>query len=89
MNNNIINDYYINLMKKIVPIMQAIIPNYVQALIRIPGARQNRISIIYIQCHVYLFAGAETPLYLALLPPGTTEPNGEYLYDKAIAKWRS
>ena len=29
--------------------------------------------------------GAETPVYLALLPPGS--PIGKYLKNKAIAKW--
>ena len=58
--------------------MLAIIANYVQAL-------TWDTTVLYL----YLFVGAGTPLYLALLPPGTTEPNGEYLYDKAIAKCRS
>ena len=31
--------------------------------------------------------GAETPLYLALLPPAETEPNGQLLWDKSIQHW--
>ena len=31
--------------------------------------------------------GIETPLYLALLPPGTTTPNGELVNEKRVRKW--
>jgi len=31
--------------------------------------------------------GAETPVYLATLPPGTSHPNGEFVRDKAILPW--
>ena len=31
--------------------------------------------------------GAETPVYLATLPPGTTEPSGEFVRDKSVCKW--
>jgi len=31
--------------------------------------------------------GAETPVYLAMLPPGTTEPNGKFLSDKTVRPW--
>lgn len=31
--------------------------------------------------------GAETPVYLSLLPPGTTEPNGQFLRDRKVLKW--
>ncbi|KAK2177136.1 hypothetical protein NP493_616g00025 [Ridgeia piscesae] len=32
--------------------------------------------------------GAETPLYLALLPPNSTQPRGEYVSEKKVVKWR-
>ncbi|XP_002734824.1 carbonyl reductase [NADPH] 1-like [Saccoglossus kowalevskii] len=32
--------------------------------------------------------GAETPVYLALLPPNVGQPQGEMLSDKKIVKWR-
>ncbi|XP_002734822.1 carbonyl reductase [NADPH] 1-like [Saccoglossus kowalevskii] len=32
--------------------------------------------------------GAETPVYLALLPPNAGQPQGEMLSDKKIVKWR-
>ncbi|OWF51187.1 Carbonyl reductase [NADPH] 1 [Mizuhopecten yessoensis] len=31
--------------------------------------------------------GADTPLFLALLPPTTTTPNGEFVSDRKIQKW--
>ena len=31
--------------------------------------------------------GAETPVYLALLPVGTSEPHGQMVSDKAVLKW--
>ncbi|KAM4607566.1 carbonyl reductase [NADPH] 1 [Polymixia lowei] len=31
--------------------------------------------------------GAETPVYLALLPPGTTEPHGQIVSDKKVQPW--
>ncbi|XP_069129038.1 carbonyl reductase [NADPH] 1-like [Argopecten irradians] len=31
--------------------------------------------------------GADTPLYLALLPPTTTSPSGEFVSDREILKW--
>ncbi|XP_033743359.1 carbonyl reductase [NADPH] 1-like [Pecten maximus] len=31
--------------------------------------------------------GADTPLYLSLLPPATTTPNGEFVSDREIQKW--
>jgi len=30
---------------------------------------------------------AETPVFLAMLPPGTTEPNGKFLFDKTVRPW--
>jgi len=32
--------------------------------------------------------GAETPLYLALLPPGVASPRGEHVSEKQIKNWR-
>ena len=31
--------------------------------------------------------GADTVVYLALLPPGTVEPNGEFLRDRQLKNW--
>ncbi|XP_058042858.1 carbonyl reductase [NADPH] 1-like isoform X2 [Ahaetulla prasina] len=31
--------------------------------------------------------GAETPVYLALLPPGATEPHGQFVSEKKVQKW--
>lgn len=31
--------------------------------------------------------GAETPVYLALLPPGTTGPHGKFVSDKEVQTW--
>lgn len=31
--------------------------------------------------------GADTPLYLALLPPGTTSPKGNHVSDRKIQQW--
>ncbi|XP_027731368.1 carbonyl reductase [NADPH] 1-like [Vombatus ursinus] len=31
--------------------------------------------------------GAETPVYLALLPPGVTEPHGQFVSEKKVEKW--
>ncbi|XP_071074191.1 carbonyl reductase [NADPH] 3-like [Dasypus novemcinctus] len=31
--------------------------------------------------------GAETPVYLALLPPDATEPHGQLLCDKVVQNW--
>lgn len=31
--------------------------------------------------------GAETPVYLALLPPDATEPQGQLVYDKVVQNW--
>jgi len=31
--------------------------------------------------------GAETPVYLALLPPGAKDPHGQYLSDKTVQPW--
>ncbi|XP_060896335.1 carbonyl reductase [NADPH] 1-like [Labrus mixtus] len=31
--------------------------------------------------------GAETPVYLALLPPGATEPHGKFVSDKTVQTW--
>ncbi|XP_028680924.2 carbonyl reductase 1-like [Erpetoichthys calabaricus] len=31
--------------------------------------------------------GAETPLYLALLPPGLTEPHGQFVSEKKVEEW--
>ncbi|XP_012667401.1 carbonyl reductase [NADPH] 3 isoform X2 [Otolemur garnettii] len=31
--------------------------------------------------------GAETPVYLALLPPDATEPQGQLLHDKVVQSW--
>ena len=31
--------------------------------------------------------GAETPVYLALLPPGSTEPHGQYVSNKKVRSW--
>ncbi|XP_067663236.1 carbonyl reductase [NADPH] 1-like [Haliotis asinina] len=31
--------------------------------------------------------GADTPVYLALLPPNTTSPKGDFVSDRAIQKW--
>lgn len=27
-------------------------------------------------------------MYLSLLPPGTTEPQGKYLYQRKVGNWR-
>ena len=31
--------------------------------------------------------GAETPVYLALLPPGAEGPHGQYVSEKRVQKW--
>lgn len=31
--------------------------------------------------------GAITPVYLALLPPGATEPHGKFVSDKEVQPW--
>ena len=31
--------------------------------------------------------GAETPVYLALLPPDATEPHGQLVWDKVVQNW--
>lgn len=31
--------------------------------------------------------GAVTPVYLALLPPGATEPHGKFVSDKEVQTW--
>ncbi|XP_074156776.1 carbonyl reductase [NADPH] 1 [Sminthopsis crassicaudata] len=31
--------------------------------------------------------GAETPVYLALLPPNVTEPHGQFVMEKKVEKW--
>uniref|UniRef100_A0A914VLT2 carbonyl reductase (NADPH) n=1 Tax=Plectus sambesii TaxID=2011161 RepID=A0A914VLT2_9BILA len=31
--------------------------------------------------------GADTPVYLALLPPDTTEPKGEFVYERKVIPW--
>ncbi|XP_044522810.1 carbonyl reductase [NADPH] 1-like [Gracilinanus agilis] len=31
--------------------------------------------------------GAETPVYLALLPPNATEPHGQFVMEKKVEKW--
>ncbi|XP_060062652.1 carbonyl reductase [NADPH] 1-like [Ylistrum balloti] len=33
--------------------------------------------------------GADTPLYLAMLPPDTTSPKGNYVSDRKIGKWET
>ncbi|XP_040325342.1 carbonyl reductase [NADPH] 1-like, partial [Herpailurus yagouaroundi] len=32
--------------------------------------------------------GAETPVYLALLPPDAKEPHGEFVMEKKVEQWR-
>ena len=34
-----------------------------------------------------LFVGAETPVFLALLAPGTLEPHGEFVRGKKVVPW--
>ena len=31
--------------------------------------------------------GAVTPVYLALLPPGATEPHGKFVSEKEVQQW--
>lgn len=31
--------------------------------------------------------GAETPVYLALLPDGAKEPHGQLVWDKTVQEW--
>ena len=38
---------------------------------------------------VYFISGADTPIYCALLPKGTTSPNGELVSNREILPWRS
>ena len=33
------------------------------------------------------FSGAETPVYLALLPPNAGKPHGEFVKDKKVQEW--
>lgn len=33
------------------------------------------------------FSGAETPVYLALLPPNVGKPHGEFVAEKAVHEW--
>ena len=38
---------------------------------------------------VWFIPGADTPVYCALLPKGTTSPNGEFLQNREIVPWLS
>lgn len=31
--------------------------------------------------------GAETPVYLAMLPEGAKEPHGQIVWDKTVQEW--
>ena len=44
-----------------------------------------RVRIIHTCCCAPI--GADTVVYLALLPPGTVEPNGEFLRDRQLKNW--
>ena len=40
--------------------------------------------------HAYsIMLGADTALYLAMLPPATNEPNGLFLRDRTPKTWKS
>lgn len=39
--------------------------------------------------HKSIEQGADTPVYLALLPPSTEEPNGQFLRDRILRSWTS
>ncbi|XP_069126393.1 carbonyl reductase [NADPH] 1-like [Argopecten irradians] len=39
--------------------------------------------------HKTIDQGADTPLYLALLPPNTTSPKGNYVSDRKIGPWEA
>lgn len=36
---------------------------------------------------LFVFTGADTPVYVAMLPPGTTSPKGDFVSDRTIKKW--
>ena len=38
---------------------------------------------------VYILPGADTPVYLALLPPNTTSPKGKFVSDRTVQEWPS
>ena len=42
------------------------------------------IKCLAVKCILYLDVGAETPVYLALLPPDTKFPNGKFLFEKKV-----
>ena len=42
--------------------------------------------MIRIRSKIYIL-GAETPVYLALLPENTTDPKGKFLAEKKIFDW--
>ena len=35
----------------------------------------------------FYFLGAETPVYLALLPPNAGAPHGEFVSEKKVQNW--
>ena len=43
-------------------------------------------SSIILDCKFY-FLGAETPVYLALLPPNAGAPHGEFVSEKKVQNW--
>ena len=39
--------------------------------------------------YIFFSKGAETPIYLALLPPNTSEPKGKFIGDKQVFDWEN
>ena len=44
-------------------------------------------SLLGPHTHTLLHTGADTPVYLALLPPGVTEPNGQLVYSRKVVSF--
>lgn len=56
-------------------LINACCPGWVRTEIAAPGAPKSPDE------------GAITPVYLALLAPGATEPHGKYVSDKEVQPW--
>ena len=73
------------LSKAIVRILQTLFykPNSLKRLVK-----QNSLSIVdFLLFLIFIFSGAETPVYLALLPPNAGAPHGEFVSDKKVQQW--
>ena len=46
-----------------------------------------KILILFCCCYLFFSIGAETPVYLALLPENVNEPKGKFVKQKKIVNW--